>query len=154
MVLPEWTKPRARGVIALAYLSGIALVLGHHFFYSSLSGRPPPAAVYRVLGTSTALTGQQVNLAVGAALAFLAKTALSAVVAVSAEQSAWRAIKTGSMTLGGIDSLLSMRSNILCLLNFESWKKDTLGVLLAVLYWYAQDLALLHLSKQFRYRMG
>ncbi len=137
--------------MALAYIFGFSLVLGHHLFYKSLSGRPPPAAVYRVLGTSTALTGQQVNFAVGTAFAFLAKSAMGVAVAVSAEQSAWRTIRTSSMTVGGIDSLLSMRSNLLCLCNFESWKKDPLGVLLTVLYWYAQDFVFLNLPRQSPY---
>lgn len=144
--LPEHAKPRARGAMALAFLLGLSIAVGHHFFYTELSGRPPPAAVYHVPGTSMSLTGQQVNLAVGAALAFLVKSALGAAVAVSAEQSSWRAIKTRSITLGGIDSLLSMRNNLLYLCNLESWKKGRLGVLLTVLYWYAHNFILPHLS--------
>jgi len=134
--------------MVMVYLAGLGVVCGHHFFYSRLSRKPPPAAVYRVWNSSMALTGQQLNLAIGAALAFLVKSTLSAVVSVSAEQSAWRAIRTSTMTVGGIDKLLLMRRDFLCLCSFEPWKKSLLGVLLTVLYWYAQDFVLPCFSNQ------
>lgn len=135
-MLPEWATHPARGTMAIMLLFGAAFTIGHHFFYQSLSGKPPSNAVY-FNGFSGGLTGQQVNLAAGSVFAFLVNSALGVVINTAANQALWVAIKTKASKLEVIDNLATATTSIWSMFDFRLWKKSPIRMALATIFWFA-----------------
>ncbi|KAH8126008.1 hypothetical protein LI328DRAFT_166571 [Trichoderma asperelloides] len=133
-MLPEWATHPARGTMAIMLLFGAAFTIGHHFFYQSLSGKPPSNAVY-FNGFSGGLTGQQVNLAAGSVFAFLVNSALGVVINTAANQALWVAIKTKASKLEVIDNLATATTSIWSMFDFRLWKKSPIRMALATIFW-------------------
>lgn len=122
--------------MVIMLLFGTAFIIGHHFFYQSLSGKPPPNVVY-FSGFAGGLTGQQVNLAAGSAFAFLVSSALGAVITTAANQALWVAVRTKSSKLGAIDNLANATTYIWNIFDFRLWKKSPIRMALITIFWYA-----------------
>lgn len=122
--------------MTLATAAGIALAIGHHCFYSSLNKSEPPDRTYFSLGASGGLTKQQVNLAVGAAFAFLVKTFLGIASSIAQEQLTWRFIISHPSRLGFIDGLFHSKDELFSILNLKLWIKSPWPMAIAAIYWY------------------
>ncbi|QYT02661.1 hypothetical protein H0G86_009655 [Trichoderma simmonsii] len=133
-MLPEWAAHRARGMMVIMLLLGAAFAVGHHFFYRSLSGKPPPSIIY-FGGFAGGLTGQQVNLAVGSAFAFSVNSALGAAITTAADQAFWTAIRTKSSRLEVVDNLPTATTNVWSIFDFRLWKKSLTRMVLATIFW-------------------
>ncbi|OPB40219.1 hypothetical protein A0O28_0002980 [Trichoderma guizhouense] len=133
-MLPEWATHRAMGTMVVMLLFGAAFSIGHHFFYQSLSGKPPPSSVYfsRFGG---GLTGQQVNLAVGSVFAFLVNSALGAVITTAADQALWATIRAKTLKLGTIDNLATVTTGIWSVFDFRLWRDSPIRMFLATILW-------------------
>jgi hypothetical protein len=134
-MLPRWVAHPAGGTMAIMLLFGTAFIIGHHFFYQSLSGKPPPNAVY-FSGFAGGLTGQQLNLAAGSAFAFLVVSSLGVVITTAANQALWVAVRTKPSKLEVIDNLATATTNIWNLFDFRLWKKSPVRMTLVTIFWY------------------
>ncbi|KAL7906169.1 hypothetical protein GGI35DRAFT_458931 [Trichoderma velutinum] len=133
-MLLEWATHRAMGTMVVMLLLGVAFSIGHHFFYQSLSGKPPPSSVY-FSSFGGGLTGQQVNLAVGSVFAFLVSSALGAVITTAADQALWATVRTKTLKLGTIDNLAIATTGIWSIFDFRLWKKSPIRMSLATISW-------------------
>ncbi|KAL7967532.1 hypothetical protein HDV63DRAFT_412565 [Trichoderma sp. SZMC 28014] len=133
-MLPKWATHPAGGTMAIMLLFSVAFIIGHHFFYQSLSGKPPPNVVY-FSGFAGGLTGQQINLAVGSAFAFLVSSSLGIVITTAANQALWVAIRTKPSKLEMIDSLANATTNIWNVFDFRLWKKSPIRMALITIFW-------------------
>lgn len=135
-MLPRWMIPQSKGTMVLALVAGTVLAVGHHLFYSHLAGQIPPNSIYTIANMES-LTGQQINLAIGAIFVFFVKTLLSMALLTAHEQTTWRAIKTpGRATkVSVIDGLLRSTNNIFSLVMPELWKRSFLSMVLAMFSW-------------------
>lgn len=122
------------GTMVAMLLFGTAFSIGHHFFYQSLSGKPPPSSVYfsRFGG---GLTGQQVNLAVGSVFAFLVNSALGAVITTAADQALWATIRTKPLKLGTIDNLATVTTGIWSVFDFRLWRDSPIRMFVVTILW-------------------
>lgn len=64
--------------MSAALIAGLGFALGQHFFYVSLHGRKVPEGSYGMVEFDTGVSKQQVNTAIGTALAFAVKSCLCA----------------------------------------------------------------------------
>jgi hypothetical protein len=117
----HWRTPT---VIKLAFVAGLAFALSHHIFYNRLDGQP----------VNNHLFNQQVNLAVGQALAFLVRACLVIAVSAAYWQIFWKTVLHETLALSQIDALAGMLGSALDLLNFRVAKHPAL-VALALLSW-------------------
>jgi hypothetical protein len=129
----HWRTPT---VMVSAFTAGVLLALGHHFFYYSLSGSIAPSESYQVL--SETVSRQQVNLAVGTSLAFMSKSLFSLAVTASYTQVFWRALRKAQYKarLTDIDVVFSVTQDILGLFRASVWRRYSLPLTLAMIFWY------------------
>jgi hypothetical protein len=66
------TLQSAPAIMLLALFFGVGFTIGHHFFYHSLVGQAVSSG-YHVPGVDFTISGQQINIAVGSAFAFIFK---------------------------------------------------------------------------------
>jgi hypothetical protein len=120
-----------------ALLTGAILAVGHHLFYQSLDGTAASVETYSVLGAN--ISKQELNIAVGTALAFLVKASLVFSISISSIQLFWREAKfsrpTRPMTLARLDYLYAALENIVTLCNVSLWWKFPLLLLIALVAW-------------------
>ena len=119
-------------------LVGVLFAFGHHLFYRSLVDKPTSTGSYSIAGTH--YPGQQVNIALGTAFAFLAKAAFVLAVSTAYYQVFWKRIKQDAHigkppTLARADSAFSAPTNIISLLNAPVWFRYPLLFLMAVTMW-------------------
>jgi len=119
-----------------ALILGVLFAVGHHIFYSSLSGTSASGDGYRVLGDN--ITLQQANIAGGTAFAFLVKAMLVYAAAVAFVQLFWKVAisNRATTTLGKLDSLAHAPDNLLVLQNLGLWWRHGLLLLMATSTWY------------------
>ena len=118
-----------------ALIFGILLAVGHHMFYSSLSGKPVDTNSYQVLGAHFALSKQEVKIAIGTLFAFLVKAALVLAVAIAYTQVVWKAVKRQETSLLTVDTLFSILGNVSSFFCVAVWWKYPLLLLLAITVW-------------------
>jgi hypothetical protein len=121
--------------MVIMLLFGAAFAIGHHFFYQSLSGKPPPSAVY-FSSFASGITGQQVNLAAGSVFAFLVNSALGVAITTAVDQALWTTVRTKSSTPEVIDDLAAATTGIWSFFKFRLWKKSPISMGLAIIFWY------------------
>lgn len=119
--------------MSFSLVAGVGLAVGHHVFYWSLAGHEPSTKKYDFLRTG--LSGQQINLTVGATFAFLVKAFLSIVVSTGQDQSNWQSIRRRPTKITAVDELLQSRTNIFYLFRPKLWSLDVLSMALALVYW-------------------
>lgn len=105
-------------------LFGVALAIGHHFYYSELSG-----------SRARSERRQQWAHAFGNALAILVVTALAAGNRAAYKQYMWTLVRRKPFSLRSIDGLFSLTSDPLSFFNLELLKHAPIAALLAVLCW-------------------
>lgn len=119
-----------------ALFAGVLFMLGHHLFYKSLDGLPISDSM--VLGFD--ISEQQANIAIGTAMAFLAKSCLVVAVSTGFIQLFWYAVRveetSAAPTLDRIDALHSTLDNAFQMFNVRSWCSRPALMVLAGLTWY------------------
>lgn len=106
----------------LCYLFGIGVAFGHHFFYSSLAGKPAD--------------NQLLMLRYGAALAYLVKASFVAAVALAYRQQVWATCRRKDLKMSTLDCLFAAADDLTALFNLEFMKMAKVGLTLALIIWY------------------
>ena len=118
----NWREP----VLMAGFLiAGIALALGHHFYYRSLDGT--------VVSSDTR---QEWALRFGTAFAFLTHTLLVASAAVAYTQRVWVTVKRKHFRLETLDNVFSLQANPFSFLSWEVLAKAKALCLLGLCIWY------------------
>lgn len=127
---------QAATTIILSLTAGVLLAVGHHVFYDNLHGRQAGADDWEILGSR--VSPQQLNIAIGTALAYLVKTFLLLALSTAYLQLIWRSLLRTSkgFTLGDLDIVFSGLSNIISVAKVWVWRKLPLLFALAVVAWY------------------
>ncbi|KAK5681585.1 hypothetical protein LTS10_006118 [Elasticomyces elasticus] len=124
-------------VMIAALLCGFLFALGHHLLYRGLAGRAVADQDWVALGAS--VSTQQINIAAGTALAFLAKASLVLAVSTAYTQAFWRAAKVQEskkiMTLTQLDAAYSALDNLLSVFTSPHWLRNPLLVSVALTAW-------------------
>ena len=136
---------RSKGTMVLTFILGTLFAVGHHLYYNHLAGQVPPDTQYGVESLAT-LTGQQINLAIGAIFVFFAKSSFDAAIFTAHEQTTWKAIKNSrqSTKTVTIDGLLTSKDNLLSLFQPDLWRRSFLSMALAIFSWYVVNLLSTH----------
>jgi len=118
----QWQQQPA--FIALCANFGLLLAIGHHMFYLRLNN------------TLTGTQGrQQFAHAFGNVLAISVATLFAFTCRAAYKQYFWTVVRRKSFTVGGLDSLYSLTSDVLGLLDLEVWGQAPLAALLALACW-------------------
>jgi len=136
----HWLAPAS---MLAALVAGIIFALSHHIFYSNLDGAATPSGTYSFAGVSK----QQINTAIGTALAFATKACLVVAVSTAWVQLFWSALKTrsprGVLTLGDTNKAYSVIHNAFMLFYPLGWWRFPLVFVLALVTWYVIPTILL-----------
>ena len=129
----HWWTP---SVMFLSLIFGVLFALGHHLFYNSLVNKP--TGHYTIMGTRH--PGQQLNIAIGTAFAFLVKAAFVLAVSTAYYQAFWKMAKQDSKiekapTLGRLDAAFSGTTNVISLFNAPMWCRYPLLFFIAASVW-------------------
>jgi hypothetical protein len=121
-----------------SFAAGVGCAAAHHFFYDSLIGQHAETEGHSLLGTR--YSGQQLNIAIGTALAFLVKTFLVLSVSTAFCQVFWRTMKARSHDgrpprLGDVDTIFASATSIVAFLDVRVWLRYPYLILLALLVW-------------------
>ncbi|KAF1809491.1 hypothetical protein P152DRAFT_403231 [Eremomyces bilateralis CBS 781.70] len=117
----HWRVPTLMSAYLLA---GIGLVLGHHFFYTSLNSKVVSSSI-----------SQTWNLRIGTGLAFLVKVVLTGAVGTACVQNVWSLLRQKAVKVTTIDSWFGVLSNSWKLLDLVAWTQGPLVLCLALLCW-------------------
>ncbi|KAF2773458.1 hypothetical protein EJ03DRAFT_265063 [Teratosphaeria nubilosa] len=115
---------------------GLAFAIGHHEFYTSLAGTPAPTNDLKVLGTM--VSRQQVNIAIGTAMAFIVKSCFEVAISIAFVQVLFRVIRraSGGMTVEDIDTASSALTSIWAFMKmFSRILRNPTLIVLGVLCW-------------------
>jgi hypothetical protein len=112
------------GYMFILALSGAALAIGHHVYYSRLDGTPVASAGH-----------QQWAIRFGTAFSFLVKSCLQASTVLACGQCAWKVLRSKSLTMGGIDNIFALTSTPSSFLQWELYKEARPVLLVALLTW-------------------
>jgi hypothetical protein len=121
--------------LLLPLLCGIALALGHHLFFSHLSGRPVPDTIF-INSTTIQLSKQQVNLVIGNAFAFGVKFCLSTAVGMAYVQLFLTSLFAKPQRVSAVDTMFSGLSDLCSFLRGTVWLRNPLLFVLALTVWY------------------
>jgi hypothetical protein len=105
-------------------LSGAALAIGHHVYYSKLDGALVASAGH-----------QQWAIRFGTALSFLVKSCLQASTILACGQCVWKVLRNKSLTMGGVDNIFALTSTPFSFLQWELYKEARPVLLVALLTW-------------------
>jgi len=127
-----------------SFAAGAGCAVAHHFFYYSLIGQHADTGSHSLLGAR--YSGQQLNIAIGTALAFLVKTFLVLSVSTAFCQVFWRTMKARSQDqsppkLGHVDTVFASATSIVAFLDVRVWHRYPYLILLALLVWQGSLLA-------------
>ncbi|GKU22913.1 unnamed protein product [Fusarium langsethiae] len=117
--LAKWRiTPRQPTVMCLFFICGIALAIGHHVFYRSMSGTFTQSA-----------ESQQWAIRVGSLFALLATVCFRACVTMSFTQVIWRTFRRHGIEISVIDKIFALTSDPLSFLSLRVLQTAHLGVL-------------------------
>ena len=105
-------------------LSGLALAIGHHFFYDFLNDRIVESQ-----------NQQEWFLRIGTGMAFLVRALLSAAVGIAYTQILWRTLKSKSITIEGINSLFGVSHTSWDFTTCELWTAAPGLAIVAMIAW-------------------
>jgi len=125
----HWRVPTT---IVGSFLAGLALALGHHFFYESLAGQPVSDDEYY----------QLLNKGIGTALAYLVRAALVISIGSTYWQIFWAALHRTTLRVSTVDSLAGILGAINEFLDFSIFSASPLLVALAVVSWLMPFVAI------------
>lgn len=118
-------------------VTGIAVAVGHHLYYSSLDGRivVDLTSVDSKWSLDAVRNSQEWKIRFGTIFAFSVQTLLSSAVSTAYEQEVWALVRRATVSIKGLDALFSATFSFWSLCNFELWLKAQLGALIALLRW-------------------
>ncbi|KAH6675854.1 hypothetical protein B0J14DRAFT_691908 [Halenospora varia] len=116
-------------LLVFAYIAGVGIGVGHHFFNSFLDGR---LADY-----------QAWMIGAGTALAYAAKLCFALSIGIALTQHLWKLMRTGPFTLGAIDNLFDLKNDPTRLFKSELLVKAKIALLLAISIWILPLLPIL-----------
>lgn len=127
-----WQAPTT---IIFSLIAGLLLAVGHHLFYNRLHGQQASPDGFKILGSH--VSPQQLNIAIGTAIAYLVKTFLVLALSTAYLQLLWRALlkATRGSTLGDLDTAFSGLSNLISLSKVWVWWRAPLLFCLALVAW-------------------
>ncbi|KLO12663.1 hypothetical protein SCHPADRAFT_890628 [Schizopora paradoxa] len=102
---PTSSRFGSRFQMGVFLLAGVVLMLAHHFFYNSLDGKAVDSQLFIVRGFS--LSDQSVSSILGNAVAYAARTVLSAGIGVVFIQVLWSKLRREQFSVKQIDSLVA-----------------------------------------------
>ncbi|KAL4916640.1 hypothetical protein BDW62DRAFT_101467 [Aspergillus aurantiobrunneus] len=117
----HWRMPTA---MVVCWIIGLALAIGHHFYYASLDGT-------RVGNQSK----QEWALRFGTALAFLTKTFLTTAVGIACIQNFWWTLRFKPIRLSTLDSMFDIRGSIFNFFDFHVWLRGPTVAVLGLISW-------------------
>lgn len=118
----HWRAPTLiLGLLAI----GIALALGHHFYYRSLNGTAVSSD-----------TRQEWALRFGTAFAFLTQSSLVASAGVAYTQRVWVTVKKKASPLRTLDNVFSLQNTLWSFFSWEVLAKAKALYLLGICIWY------------------
>jgi hypothetical protein len=123
--------------MVVALMAGVGFALGHHFFYRSLAGTSATDTYLSLLGVKTST--QQLNIAIGTALAYLAKTCFLLAISIVYVQAFWRAagkVAKKQMKLRHLDAVYSGLDDITAFFAVSIWARHPILLFIAVIAWY------------------
>ena len=109
----------------LSLLAGVALTVGHHFFYARFDG----------LQVDNVSMSQTWIIRIGTGFAFVVKTLLVVATSIAFVQQQWLALSHRSFKIRQIDTLTSVLSNALLFCESRIWLRFPLLTLLAGIAW-------------------
>lgn len=118
---PHWFVPTT---LLVAFIAGIALACGHHYFYSTLQDQRVDQARW----------SQDTNTAIGTALAFLVRAAFVIAISTVYWQSFWHRLRE-PLSLSKIDDLADQLKVLYQLFNWNNLKASPLLGALALVAW-------------------
>ncbi|KAF2790959.1 hypothetical protein K505DRAFT_364254 [Melanomma pulvis-pyrius CBS 109.77] len=121
-------------LMLMPLILGVAFALGHHLFFTHLSGRVVPDTHF-INSARMQLSTQQANLAIGNAFAFLVKVCLNTAVGIAYVQLFWATIFQKPQTISAVDTMFSSLSNFFTLGRGRVWWQHPLLLLLALTVW-------------------
>ncbi|KAE9377411.1 hypothetical protein N431DRAFT_453756 [Stipitochalara longipes BDJ] len=116
-----WQQPV---LLVTSALCGIALAMGHHFYYYALHGSVVPTS-----GT------QQWPIRFGSAFAFSAISFCKTAITTALTQYTWAILRHKSISIKGIDKAFAITSNPTGIWSFELVKEAKVVVMLAIAIW-------------------
>ena len=126
----HWKVPTT---IIGSLLVGLALALGHHFFYNSLVGQPVSDDGY----------DQLLNKGIGTAFAYLVRAALVICIGSTYWQIFWDALHRQTLKVSTVDSLAGVLGAVYEFLNFSIFAASPVLVALAIVSWLMPFVAIL-----------
>lgn len=125
----EHDKPaskKAYYVMVTLFICAVILAVGHHLFYSYLDGRQ----LDQIFVSQAWITRS------GNAFAFAFKTVLVAGLAIAYCQVLWYCVRRQAFRIGSLDSMFSVLTDPLGLLNIDLLRRTTILSILAALSWF------------------
>ncbi|KAL2069201.1 hypothetical protein VTL71DRAFT_15539 [Oculimacula yallundae] len=123
----DWRAPlKMIGLLSL----GVAVAVGHHFFYRHLH--------LKEVSTDNSrwnFNSQSWAIRYGTAFAFLAKTFLAACISVAYQQHIWTTMRSKRITISGLDATFGATKDIFAFLNPTFLLNVKVGAVLAALTW-------------------
>jgi hypothetical protein len=116
-----WRQPLAMVVL---FILGIITCAGHHIYYQYHVGR--------AVGDST---NQNVIVAIGTGFTFLALFFLNSANGIAITQYIWIVVKRHAMTIGGLDKLFGINSDVTSFISWELWKRCKFALFLGLVCW-------------------
>lgn len=122
---PSGTPWKVPSTILLSFFAAVCLALGHHLFYQSLDGTLLRKATF----------GQQFNVGIGTAFAFLVRALLVLSIGTTYWQIFWRTVRSHTLAVGKIDTLFGLLHNVFHFFEVSALYKHPLLVAIALLAW-------------------
>ena len=106
---------------------GVGTAFLHHFFYVRLKDT--------AAGDSAA---QMWVLWIGTGITFITLFFFSVANGIAFTQYVWVVVKRHVLTVGGLDALFALTSDLTAFLKVELWKKARFAMLIAFVFWFVQ----------------
>lgn len=113
------------------FLGGIALAVGHHCYYQSLSGSEVLPSIDTLFAWDT--NRQEWKIRFGIAFAFLEKTSLATAIAIAYTQYLWATCRKKAYSISGLDAMFSAPLDVFAFASSELILRAIVGALLAAL---------------------
>jgi len=126
----HWQAPT---VIILSYSASLAFAIGHHVFYTTLDQ----------MSVDDNLFGQQTNIAIGTAFAFLFRACLVLATCTSYWQVFWATALRNTLTISNMDALAGVLSSLLDFISTTTFFRNPGLAALALLAWVVPFASLL-----------
>jgi hypothetical protein len=104
---------------------GISTALVHHFYYRGLMGS---------IAGNTAR--QQGVIWFGTGLNNVTLFFLNSANGIALTQAIWWTVKRHAMTIGGLDNLFALSTDITGFINFELLRRAKIAIIIAFIFWY------------------